>query len=78
MHLEEGKRVLREEGEALLAQAERLGEEFARAVEMILGIKGRVVVAAWVGRTGGAESRRHPGQYRYTFVFPSSRGRSPR
>lgn len=75
MHLEEAKRVLKEEGEALLAQAEILGEEFERAVELILGIKGRVVVtgmgkAGLVGRkvaatlasTGTPSFFLHPGE----------------
>jgi len=75
MHLDEAKRVLKKEGEALLAQAEILGEEFDRAVELILNNKGRVVVtgmgkAGLVGRkvaatlasTGTPSFFLHPGE----------------
>src|SRR5690554_6240180 len=51
MHLDEAKRVLKKEGEALLAQAEILGEAFDRAVELILNNKGRVVVTG-IGKAG--------------------------
>jgi len=51
LFLEEGKRLLRIEGEALLKQGDLLGAEFERAVEMILGTKGRVVVTG-IGKAG--------------------------
>ena len=51
MFFEEGKKVLRAEGEALLAQADLLGADFDRAVRMILESKGRVVVTG-IGKAG--------------------------
>lgn len=49
--VERGKRVLRLEQEALADASERLGEEFARAVELIRGSTGRVIVAG-IGKSG--------------------------
>ena len=49
--LECGRRVVRLEREALGAVEERLGESFARAVVMIAGSPGRVIVAG-VGKSG--------------------------
>jgi arabinose-5-phosphate isomerase len=46
-----GRRVVRLEAEALAAAEERLGDEFARAVELIAGSRGRVIVAG-VGKSG--------------------------
>ena len=46
-----GRRVLRIEAEALADTAVRLGEGFARAVELIAQSKGRVIVAG-VGKSG--------------------------
>ena len=42
--VERGKHVLRLESEAVGALADRLGEEFARAVMLIAGSPGRVIV----------------------------------
>src|SRR6185503_4709197 len=49
--LEEAKRVLRVEAEAVLGMQERLGASFERAVEALLGCKGRVVVTG-MGKSG--------------------------
>jgi arabinose-5-phosphate isomerase len=49
--VERGRRVVRMEGEALAAAAERLGAEFARAVELIARARGRVIVTG-VGKSG--------------------------
>ena len=49
--LEAGRRVLRMEREAIAATEERLGEGFARAVELIRGSDGRVIVSG-VGKSG--------------------------
>ncbi len=49
--VERGRRVLRMEGEALLGLESRLDEGFARAVTMIHGSPGRVIVAG-VGKSG--------------------------
>ena len=49
--VERGRRVLRMEREALEEVERRLGEEFARAVEMIADSPGRVIVAG-VGKSG--------------------------
>ena len=46
-----GKRVLRQERDALEGLEARLGQEFARAVELILASSGRVIVAG-VGKSG--------------------------
>ena len=46
-----GRRVVRQEGEALLALAGRLGDEFARAVDLIHGCAGKVVVTG-MGKSG--------------------------
>lgn len=46
-----GREVLRIETEALVALAERLDDRFARAVELILAVKGRVVVSG-MGKSG--------------------------
>jgi len=43
--LEEAKRVIRVEAEALQTLADRIDGEFIRAVELILASKGRVVVS---------------------------------
>jgi arabinose-5-phosphate isomerase len=49
--VERGRREVRLEREALAAVEERLGESFARAVELIAGATGRVIVAG-VGKSG--------------------------
>jgi arabinose-5-phosphate isomerase len=49
--VERGRRVLRMEREAIAAIEARLGEEFARAVELIATSRGRVIVAG-VGKSG--------------------------
>ena len=49
--LELGKSVLRAEAQALGTAADRLGESFARAVELLHGRKGKVV-ASGVGKSG--------------------------
>jgi arabinose-5-phosphate isomerase len=49
--VERGRRVVRMEGEALAAAAERLGPDFARAVELIARADGRVIVTG-VGKSG--------------------------
>ena len=49
--VDRGRRVLRLEREALAVAEERLGEGFARAVELIATSKGRVIVAG-VGKSG--------------------------
>jgi arabinose-5-phosphate isomerase len=49
--IERGRRVLRMEREALQEVECRLGEEFARAVELIAASSGRVIVAG-VGKSG--------------------------
>jgi len=46
-----GKGVLRIEGEAVLALAERLNHEFSGAVEAVLGCSGRVIVTG-MGKSG--------------------------
>lgn len=51
MILEEAKRVIRVEAEALLALAESLDGEFAKGVELILASPGRVVVTG-MGKSG--------------------------
>lgn len=49
--IEVGQRVLRTEAEALIAMAEGLGEPFARAVETLAGLSGRVICTG-VGKSG--------------------------
>ena len=49
--VERGRRVVRMERDALAAAADRLGSEFARAVELIANAKGRVIVTG-VGKSG--------------------------
>lgn len=49
--IEEGRRVIRLEGEAVLRLVDRVGEEFAEAARLIAGIKGRVIVSG-VGKSG--------------------------
>lgn len=51
MILEEARRVIRTEAEALLAMMERIDSSFERAVRMILASKGRVVVCG-MGKSG--------------------------
>jgi len=51
MIIEEAKKVIRIEAEALLALAETIDESFQRAVEMIMGCRGRVVVTG-MGKSG--------------------------
>jgi arabinose-5-phosphate isomerase len=49
--VERGRRVVRMESDALAAAAERLGPEFAQAVELIACARGRVIVTG-VGKSG--------------------------
>jgi arabinose-5-phosphate isomerase len=49
--VERGRRVVRMERDALAAAADRLGPEFARAVDLIAGARGRVIVTG-VGKSG--------------------------
>lgn len=49
--VERGRRVLRVESEALATLASRLGDEFARAVQLVAASKGRVIVCG-VGKSG--------------------------
>ena len=49
--VERGRRVLQLESEALAAIQRRLGDEFARAVELVAASKGRVIVCG-VGKSG--------------------------
>ncbi len=49
--VERGRRVVRMERDALAATAERLGSEFARAVELMKAASGRVIVTG-VGKSG--------------------------
>lgn len=49
--IERGVQTLRIEAEALGRLPERLGEDFARAVELVLGCRGRVVVTG-MGKSG--------------------------
>jgi arabinose-5-phosphate isomerase len=49
--LEQGRRVLRLESAALAAAADRLNESFARAVRLLAGARGRVIVSG-VGKSG--------------------------
>jgi len=49
--LEHAKKVLRIEAEAILALIDRVGEEFTRAVDIMLACKGRVVVTG-MGKSG--------------------------
>jgi arabinose-5-phosphate isomerase len=51
MILEEARRVIKTEAEALLAMMERIDASFERAVELILAGKGRVVVSG-MGKSG--------------------------
>ncbi|HLO26876.1 MAG TPA: KpsF/GutQ family sugar-phosphate isomerase [Geobacteraceae bacterium] len=51
MILEEAKKVIRIEAEALMSLAEAINGEFERAVELILASKGRVVVTG-MGKSG--------------------------
>ncbi len=50
-YLQQAREVLKIEAETILAQIETLGEEFVRAVEMILNCDGRVVVTG-MGKSG--------------------------
>ncbi len=49
--LDEGRRVIRAEAEAVAGLAERLDERFTAAVEMLFGVRGRVIVTG-VGKSG--------------------------
>ncbi len=49
--IEAARRVIRLEGESVLALEDRLGEGFARAVELLVGLKGRAIVSG-VGKSG--------------------------
>jgi D-arabinose 5-phosphate isomerase GutQ len=49
--VQRGRRVVRMESDALAAIAERLGADFARAVELIANAPGRVIVSG-VGKSG--------------------------
>lgn len=49
--LEEGRRVLRLEAEAVAGMAERIGDGFVRAVDLVFACRGRVVVSG-IGKSG--------------------------
>jgi arabinose-5-phosphate isomerase len=49
--LDLARRVLRIEADAIGAMADRLGDEFRQAVELVLGHRGRVIVTG-IGKTG--------------------------
>ena len=49
--VERGRRVIRMERDALAELEMRVGDEFARAVEMIAASRGRVIIAG-VGKSG--------------------------
>ena len=49
--IEKGREILIQESQAITAMAERLGEEFARAVNIILACNGRVVTTG-MGKSG--------------------------
>jgi arabinose-5-phosphate isomerase len=49
--IEKGKNVIRIEADAVAMLENRIGDDFARAVEMIAGSKGRVVIAG-MGKSG--------------------------
>ncbi|MCB0343108.1 MAG: KpsF/GutQ family sugar-phosphate isomerase [Bdellovibrionales bacterium] len=49
--IEEGRRVLRVEAEAILAVVERLDDQFAQAVEKVSGCTGKVIVTG-IGKSG--------------------------
>jgi len=49
--IEMGRRVLQIEADAVAALSERLGEDFLRAVELILACRGRVIVCG-IGKSG--------------------------
>lgn len=51
MIIEEGRRVLKVEAESILALAERLDEQFAKAVELIHNCRGKVVITG-MGKSG--------------------------
>ena len=49
--LERARRVIRQEAQSVAALEGRIGEDFARAVEMMLGCRGRVIVSG-IGKSG--------------------------
>lgn len=51
MIIEQAREVLRIEAQALLALVDRVGPEFEKAIEMILGSKGRVILTG-IGKSG--------------------------
>lgn len=51
MSIEKGKEVIRMEAEAIKALEERIGEEFQKAVEILLACKGRVIITG-LGKSG--------------------------
>ena len=51
MSIEQGKEVIRMEAEAIQALEERIGEEFQKAVDILLACKGRVIVTG-LGKSG--------------------------
>ena len=51
MTIEEGKRVLKLEADAIMQAAERLNGDFTKAVEVIAGCQGKVVISG-IGKSG--------------------------
>ena len=49
--IEAARRVIRLEGESVLALEDRLGDDFARAVQLLVDLKGRAIVSG-VGKSG--------------------------
>ena len=58
--LDTARRVIRTEAEGLAQLAEGLGGEFAQAVELMLGARGRVIVSGNRGRLGRATAADQP------------------
>ncbi len=51
MSIEKGKEVVRMEAEAIQALEERIGEEFQKAIDILLACKGRVIITG-LGKSG--------------------------
>ncbi|MEJ2629246.1 MAG: SIS domain-containing protein, partial [bacterium] len=51
MSIEKGKEVIRMEAEAIQALEEKIGEEFQKAIDILLACKGRVIITG-LGKSG--------------------------
>ena len=70
--LDTARRVIRTEAEGLTQLSDGLGKEFAQAVELMLGARGRIIVSG-MGKSGHIARKILLGRFRYESGFETHR-----